>query len=384
MSPIRRAASALAVFLGAGLVPAAAAGQLTISGQLDLVGKVRSDTLGLNTALRGDSPYSPVRVRLFARHWLTDRIGVFAEVLYDSEADVRLNGAYAVLNEIAGQPWLNARLGLAPSLIGSFGLRSTYFNANPLIGVPLLWQYRTNLASDGTSTAAGLAAVAGEPGGGTPIFYDSCWAIQWELLGEAGVFEYSIGMTPGAVSNPIKARGVPGSQFLVRVGVSPFAGLRLGVSGAHGPYLSQPSPDAGGVLPYTADPGDFDQTVLGADLELLAGAWAFNAEAHAVRYEAPLISENLEALGGYVEARFDFLPGWYLAGRAGALFFNELVTDAQTGARTPWDRDTRRSELALGYRVTREVLVKLDWQRTAVPDSHFDQNLFAAQLSAVF
>jgi len=382
----RRCSAAVALCLAAvvGLAPTAASGQLELSGQMDLLGTVRSDTLHLNTALRGDSPFSPVRVRMFARHWLTDRIGIFAEVLYDFEASVRINGAYAVINDIGGQPWLNARLGLAPNLVGSFGLRSTYFNANPLVGVPLVWQYRTNLSPDGTSTAAALAAIGSDPGTGVPILYDSCWNIQWELLGEVGRLEYSIGMTPGALSNPIKARGVQGSQWLARIGVSPFAGLRLGLSGAHGPYLSKPTPDGTGALPYAADPADFDQSLLGADLELLAGAWAVSAEAHAVRYETPLINEDLEALGGFVEVRFDFLPGWYVAGRAGGLFFDEIVTDPTSGARAPWDRDTHRTEMAVGRRLTREVLVKVDWQRTAVPDGDFDQNLFAAQLSAVF
>jgi hypothetical protein len=38
----------------------------------------------------------------------------------------------------------------------------------------------------------------------------------------------------------------------------------------------------------------------------------------------------------------------------------------------------------LGYRLAREVLVKLDWQRTTVPDGGFAQNLFAVQLSSAF
>jgi hypothetical protein len=247
-----------------------------------------------------------------------------------------------------------------------------------------VWQYRTNLSSDGTSTAPGLAAITGEPGRGMPILYESCWSIQWELLGEIGPFEYSVGMTPGAVSNPLRGRGVPGSQWLARLGVVPVPALRIGVSGAHGPYLSTPTPDANGVLPYAADPADFDQTLVGADLEYVAGAWAMFAEAFAVRYEAPLITDDPQAVGGYAEVRFDFHPGWYLAGRAGGLVFNEIVTDPQSGASAPWDRDMYRTELALGYRVTREVLLKLDWQRTAVPDTDFEENLFAVQLSSVF
>jgi hypothetical protein len=365
-------------------LPGDTAGQIDISGQLDLVGMARSDTLGLNKAFRGDSPFNPVRLRLFARHWVTDRIGIFTELLWDSGSDPRVNGAYVVINELAGQSWLNARLGLAPNLIGSNGLRSTYFNSNPLVGVPLVWQYRTNLDPNGAATASTLETTAGEPGRGLPILYDSCWNIQWELLGELGSFEYSLGMTPGSLSNPIKSMYVPGSTWMARVGWVPIPSTRLGVSGAHGPYLSEPTRDGGGALPYSQDPSDFKQSLVGADLEYQGGPLVVTSEVYRTRYEAPLIEDDLEAWGGYAELRFDFLPGWYLAGRVGGLFFGDIETDAASGARAPWDHDTRRTEVALGYRLAREVLVKLDWQRTTVPDDDFVQNLFAVQLSSVF
>jgi hypothetical protein len=364
--------------------PRVAVAQIDISGQLDLVGMARQDTPGVNKAFRGDSPFNPVRLKLFARHWVTDRIGIFTELLYDAETSPRVNGAYVVVNELLGQSWLNARLGLAPNLIGSFGLRSTYFNSNPLVGVPLVWQYRTNLDGEGAATAAGLAGAGGEPGIGLPILYESCWNIQWELLGELGNLEYSLGMTPGSLSNPIKSASVAGSSWLARLGYAPIPSVRLGVSAAHGPYLGKPTPDAGGALPYADDPSDFDQSLVGADLEYLGGPFAFHSEVYGVRYEAPLIDDDLEALGGYAELRFDFLPGWYLAGRVGGLFFADIETDATSGARAPWDQDTRRTEFALGYRLAREVLVKLDWQRTTVPDGGFAQNLFAVQLSSAF
>lgn len=356
--------------------------QIRVSGQLDLVGKLDSDTLGLNTAFRGDSPYNAARLRLFASHWINDRIGIFTELLFDYGADPRVNGAYVVVNEIGGRPWLSARLGLAPNLVGSFGLRSTYFNSNPLIGVPLVWQYRTNLGGSGAATAAGLSSATGEPGPGLPMLYDSCWNLQWELLGEFGDFEYSFGMTPGSMSNPIKSTFVPGSTWMGRVGYVPLPGLRLGVSAARGPYLSKPEPDASGNLPYTQDPSDFEQGLVGVDLEYQRGPVVLHSEVYGVRYEAPLIQDDLEAVGGYAELRLDLLPGWHLAGRVGGLFFTDI--DDGSGAAAPWDHDTRRTEVALGYRVAREVLLKLDWQRTMVPDDDFAQNLFAVQLSTVF
>ena len=374
-------AAALSALAGA---PSNASAQIQISGQVDLIGMLHQDTLGLNKAFRGDNPFDPVRLRLFARHWINDRIGIFTELLFDFYADPRVNGAYLVVNELAGKPWLNARVGLAPNVIGSFGLRSTYFNTNPLVGVPLVWQYRTNLDASGTATAASLAATTREPGFSLPVLYDSCWNLQWELLGEVGLFEYSLAMTPGSPSNPIKSMGAEGSTWMARVGVAPIPSVRVGVSGSYGPYLSKPVPDGGGVLPYTEDVSDFNEKLVGLDFEYQGGPLVITAEGYGVRYEAPQIAEDLQVVGGYAELRYDFLPGWYVAGRAGALNFNDLEIDATSGARADWDQDTRRTELALGYRFAREMLVKADWQRTTVPDLDLTQNLFAIQLSTVF
>jgi len=364
--------------------PRTAEAQIQISGQVDLIGMLHQDTLGMNKAFRGDNPFDPIRLRLFARHWINDRIGVFTELLFDFHADPRVNGAYVVVNELAGKPWLNARVGLAPNVIGSFGLRSTYFNSNPLVGVPLVWQYRTNLDATGTATAASLASTTSEPGFSLPVLYDSCWNLQWELLGEVGLFEYSLAMTPGSPSNPIKSMGAEGSTWMARAGFVPIPSVRVGVSGSYGPYLSKPVPDGSGTLPYTEDVSDFNEKLVGLDFEYQGGPLVITAEGYGVRYEAPQIDEELQVVGGYAELRYDFLPGWYIAGRAGALNFGDLEVDAASGARADWDQDTRRTELALGYRVAREMLVKADWQRTTVPDLDLTQNLFAIQLSTVF
>lgn len=116
-------------------VPYAADAQLDISGQIDVVATTGYEA-PLNRNFRRDDPFNEIRLRVFMQHWVTERIAVFGEILYDLDADVRVNGAYVVVNEIAGKPWLNSRIGMAPSLFGSFGFRGTYFNQNPLIGVP--------------------------------------------------------------------------------------------------------------------------------------------------------------------------------------------------------------------------------------------------------
>jgi hypothetical protein len=356
---------------------------LRISGQIDL-NAATPDDLNLNTAFRGDNPYNPVRFRLFANKWVTDRIGIFTELFYDTNSGIRVNGAYAVINSIGGTSWLNARLGLAPSAVGSFGLRSTYFNVNPLIGVPLAWHYRTNLSGSGTSTAAGLVGAPRAPGPGVPLLYDSCWNIQWELLGEFGIFEYSVALSPGSLSSPVRSREVDGMTFMSRLGATLMPGLSLGVSIAEGPYLSPPTPDDDGNPPYPGNPEDFVQGYFGLDLQFMRGPLAIFAEANASAWQTPLIAEDLEAASAFVEVRYDVATQWYLAGRVDGMGFSEVDAGPANGGVAPWDQDVFRSEFAVGYRLSREILLKADWQRTTTGESGWTQNLFAAQLSAVF
>ena len=363
-------------------VPGGAQAQVDISGQLDLVATAARDSLGLNRNIRGDGAFNPIRLKLFVRRWVNERVGLFGELLLDADASPRVNGAYVVVNELGGKDWLNTRLGLAPSIVGSFGMRSTYFNANPLIGVPLIWQYKTNLPNDRPITVDELVAGKGEWGGGAPMLYESCWLIQWELLGEIGAFEYSIGVSPGALSNPVYARKYDGSQFMGRLGVVPLQGLRIGVSGAHGPYLG---PSTSGPQTYDVDPITQDQSVVGLDVEYARGRLLFHSEVFGGRWEAPEITEDLETVGGYVEGRFDFLPGWYLAGPFDWMSFSDVAVGGETPGTVAWDDNTTRTEVALGYRFSREVLIKADWQRTSFEGADNPAvNLLAIQLSTVF
>lgn len=380
------------VLLAAGILVSLSAAepagaQIQISGQVDLAAVEGADDRGLNRNFRGDSPFSEIRARLFASHWITDRIGVFTEVLFDNHADVRLNGAYVVVNEVAGREWLSLRAGLAPSLVGSFGLRSTYFNSNPLIGVPLVWQHRTTLDGSGLSTAADLLRRRGDNDIALPMLYDACWNLQWELMGQIGAFEYSLGATPGSMSNPTPTLGEDGVQILARLGVEPTVGLRIGVSGGIGPYIGGPSRDpAVDRTSFPGEPDDYDQRLVGVDVELSRGKLRLFSEGYVSTWEAPLVSEDLTAAGGYVEARYDLLPRWFGAVRVGALTFSDVDPgESAPGGARGWDDDVLRIESSLTYRWARELHVRAGWQRTTFLTGPEEPNdLLALQLRAVF
>jgi len=374
----------LAVLVAPGV---GAQGQLRISGQLDLLASTRADERGLNTNFRKDSPFNSFQLRVFGQHWVNDRVGVFLEGLFDRDADPRLNGAYLVANELFDQTWLNLRAGLAPSLIGSFGLRSSYFNSNPLIGAPLVWQYKTTLDPSGLATNEDLLRRRSQNRTGLPGLYDSCWNIQWELLGEVGRFEYSLGVTPGSMSNPKEAVAADGVQWLARLGVEPILGLRFGLSGGFGPYIAGPNRDDEILATsFPGGPADYDQLMLGFDLEVSRGKARFFSEVYVSRWEAPLVAQDLSMKGGYVEGRYDFLPEWFGAVRVGAIMFGDISAASDgSGGQTGWDDDVLRVEASLTHRMARELQLQVGWQHHEFLTGTDDpENLLAIQLRAVF
>ncbi len=69
------------------------------------------------------------------------------------------------------------------------------------------------------------------------------------------------------------------------------------------------------------------------------------------------------------------------------LSFNEIEVRGTGGVPAPesWDDDVWRTEMALGRRVAREVLLKLDWQHFGFSSGSDDAlDMLAVQLSAVF
>ena len=376
---------AASLLLGCTLAAPGASAQLRISGSADLLASTGTDSRQLNKNFRGDSPWSTVRARVFAQRWLTEKAGFFAEALYDPGSGPRLTGAYVVVNDIGGRDWLDVRAGLAPSLIGNFGMRSSYFNANPLVGVPLIWQHRTTLDNSGLATAADMVRRREQNVIALPILYDACWNMQWEVMGEVGRFEYSVGLTPGSASNPVAATTEPGVQVMARLGYVPMENLRLGASGAHGPYIAGPNRDTGTkTTSYPGSRTDYDQQLVGLDAEYGAGKVKLYAEGYVSRWEAPLIEEDLVSAAAYLEGRYDFLPAWFAAVRLDGMTFSEIAP-APGAELVGWDDDLVQLETSLTYRVARELHLRADWQHTRfVTGLEEPVDLLAIQLRAVF
>ncbi len=100
---------------------------------------------------------------------------------------------------------------------------------------------------------------------------------------------------------------------------------------------------------------DYAQSILGFSLQ-----WGWRhldvmSEVFFNHYETPVRSDGLGSRSYYVETQYRFWPGLYVAGRYDALRFE--VVESAAGPVT-WDENIQRFEGGIGYRPTRDLLVK--------------------------
>ena len=380
-------------------------GQIQLAGDLAYTQRFIGKHLDLNTNFRGDDPFHLVRARVFLRNWISDDVGVFTEFLFDTDTDPRVNGAYIVINNLI-QDKLNLKAGLIPSPFGNYGLRSTYFNLNPVIGTPVMWHYKSAMVRsaqvinvsgklDDTNRIILNNKVGEYSRSGTPIAYDACWETGVELNGQAGKFEYTLAILNGALSNPVKAENNDGYSSTLKVGWDPVLGMRLGISGDLGSYLTEITP-ANGVnltdkqVKTLHDPKSYLQKTGGVYFEYLFGHWQLFSEGVYTSWDVPGLSEHtLSAYSGYLDARWDFLPAWFLAARVDYMSFSE-IRDTRTGSTTfnqqvKWDTPFSRFEPGIGWRFRREGLLKLVYQYwNYTQPTRENESILALQVHMVF
>lgn len=387
---IRLLALAIAAAL---LAPAAAraedAPRLRVRGLVDLVLHNDTHSSELATFDGSGSPLESQRLRLFVEGSASPNIDVFTQVIF-SQQTFLLDGAYALVT-----PWrerdLHLMAGKIPWPIGTWAPR-TYSNKNPLVTSPLMYQHHTSLrwdevpmTPDALLAAAGTGYEGADYGGGSgslgmPIVDDYGWDFGVVALGSVAPLEFSAGLTNSAPGWGSPGEDVnDGKAVMGRVGLVPTAGLRFGVSGAQGSYLGDWTRYS---LPAGRTEADYLQTLGMADLAYEIGHFDLRGEAFANEFETAYCG-TLRSRGGYLEGRYGFDSGMWLAVRAEALRHSDLTAGAVT---RPWDDDVDRLDVGAGYRLSRGALLKGAWQRTRLDQADGRQSfdLFMTQLSLEF
>lgn len=377
-----------------------------LSGDLAITFRTIDRHTPLNQNFHGDDPFSPYRARMFIQKSWNENIQLALEFLWDSNAAPRVQGAYFTFSNLLGSEFLYAKVGLIPAPFGNYGWRSTYFNQNPLIGVPMFWHWKTPLPGDGRADNAELFELKAEGARSLPPGYDACWDTGISLHYDRGILESTVAFTQGTMSNP-RAAANDGYQGIAKVGLDPLTGLKFGGSAAIGAWIYPTAPTStpysyesnitAGIdplrettsdytYPYPKSVDSYLATIYGGYLEYSVSYWQFFSEFAWEQWQTPFLNEkSVDLTTGYLEARYKLNAKWYVAGRVDALRYGKILNPT-TNTKETWGYDVNRFEVALGYRVIREGFIRLDYQsNNYIGDSHPDPvNILALQFLFAF
>jgi hypothetical protein len=166
------------------------------------------------------------------------------------------------------------------------------------------------------------------------------WDARAAIVNSAPVRNFIL----GAPSNP---RAAP--VFEAGAGITPTTGLRLGVSFAHGTYLTPEE------LARTAPAGDRQLTLLGFE-----GDYAFRytkLTGELIRDSFTMPAARATAYTWFIQGTQTLTPRWFVAGR------HEGTSSPVAGAGVAFGAQPRMlaAELTGGYRATRDVTVKASY-----------------------
>ena len=371
-----------AVLVGLAAVPAPAAAQAVVTGNLDLAyrrdiaqdaGEMDSD---INHSLKGLSAFNRVRLRLFVDAEVSERVAVLTTALYDQNlGHFDLEGAYVLFTEVGGRESLSVQVGRVAMAFGRFAPR-TYATTNPLMGTPLIYQYFSSVRGNRVPEDAAQqlawrsSNTAAYQTRGLPTLYDACWSDGIQVFGSTRHFAWAASVVTGSLSNPGAASN-DGFQWIGRIGAQPTMGLQLGVSAGWGPYLSA-SAATTPAFPAGRDVEDYKQLAVGVDAAYGSGRMQLTAEAMHNRWDVPNLADGDEVLantGGYMEADVSLRPGLHWAARLGTMVYADI--DDGSGRRVAWDWDVTRLETGPQYYLTPDArlkaVVQLNW-RDGAPD----------------
>lgn len=217
--------------------------------------------------------------------------------------------------------------GKITSLIGEFSNRR-FSTRNPLIGEPDAYpvQYPIGVQLAGVVRAVDYAlAVVNLP------FYHSGYTPE-----------------PSEAWRPV-----------MRVGVTPFIGTRIGMSYTEGPYLRD---DYTAAALQQQDWKRYRQRVGAVDVSASVGYLELNGEAGFSRYEVPSHADPVEGYAYYGEAKYTVTPRFFVAARLERNDYPFIDHFAGPNVWVATRTDFHNEEFGFGYRLTASRLLKASYR----------------------
>ncbi len=369
-------------------------------GPLTLSGEASGSLAPEDTAFFNDTGYDvyPLRmlfISLSAEIRLGGRASVLAEGVSENLDAPRVRALYLRVRPFRDRAF-DVQAGRVPPVFGSFARRS-YSSSNPLIGLPLGYQYlttvRTDAAADNTDgllRVRGRGWLLGYPVGdrsfapGLPLTSSRFWDTGVEVRIGREPLSLGVAVTQGTLAAPRFENDNDGRQVSARLAWTPRTGLLLGVSAARGEYADRTLMEA---LPADQASRTLRQVSLGGDAEYSWGPWLLRAEGVYSRFDLPALQEPrivapVEALALSAEGVRRLLPGLYAAARIDHIGFSRI---AGTTRADPWDAPVSRVEAGFGWQPWRPFTLKIVYQHNWRDEGYEGRRGFvAAQAMARF
>ena len=204
---------------------------------------------------------------------------------------------------------------------------------------------------------------------GQPYLYTRAYPWGAKVMGSAGWLDYQLAWIDPSGSDGDYQAIEPDSAFrpALSAGVTPFTGLRFGLSWTRGPYLNSAMNE---YLPGGSQWRDYDQTVLGFDFQFSRGYLEFNGQLLRTGREVPYQDHDPEDATYFLELKYTWTPRLY-----GALRYQGVeVTYVDYAAHHYWYTETSRFkalEVGLGYRFSPDLLLKVAYEADDWDDSGY-------------
>jgi hypothetical protein len=305
---------------------------------------------------------------------LAGRVSFLGQLRGENTEHPRVYGAYLRARPFARVP-LDVQAGRIPPTFGAFG-RRLYSTDNPLIGLPLGYQYLLSIRPDaiprtsddllrmrarGWQSSFPVGSSDAIPGVPTVSAYTWDTGVQVRLGTDRAQVAGAI--TNGSLSAPRFKDDNGGKQLAGRAQFQPLFGLVVGISAARGAWIGRD------VQRLTASGQPTPtQRALGLDGEYSRGHWIVRGEAIRSEWTLPGVASaqtrlNVTATTGWLEGSYRLTPQFDAAARADRLTFSRIRGTLFNGAEVGWEAPITRLEVGGGWYLQRNVIARMSVQR---------------------
>jgi hypothetical protein len=389
--------------------------QINISGLTDFELRLAGDDSSPyvnQTPGDGFSVYTP-NIRLFLSANISEQWFVNSVLQADHYEGKELSSPFFSVMNINWTPNFDsdfiATLGRFVTPYGSYSSRFLS-NVNPFVHLPL--SHATGLPvsnryghlSEGFTGPSTIEEQYGEYGGGLSMIYSRMYSQGIKVshsLGESKWMNFDVAATLAPTSSHFDYAESDKPAWIGRVVFKPAIWAELGASYSKGGFiLDDEASDS--LLIY--DLSSYPQSLTGADLTLNYRYYTLVLEWNQAFFKAPFYDPEtsnsdtprtgkatIDHISGELIYDFPFMVGGYFAVRYEKMMEGEIEIYRRDGNNnkvdqtfTPWMYDRQRIELAAGYKLDRNILLKASYLLSEDDGPNLDDDVFAIQLSVLF